>query len=237
MNQSSSTYVPEAFNFQIKSKNGAIRVHEDGDISVLDIKIGMRYQTAIKELSNNYKIEYSSSPDKNIIQVDNICIHPRATSCMICFDFSPTTDALESITLVSRYATNFCWCFREMRSVRFIEFSESISNDNHTYWFHTEKCQIKVSCYSLESSGKTVEKQLAKITSQKSNKYSRDMKQQLVQSSFWRIFAIIALLAFCIIGYFNACRNRYNSFAGGDLILDSWTGYVYETENRIIVKP
>lgn len=237
MNPSTTTYVPEAFNFQPKSKTGAIKVFNDGNISVLGIKIGMDYQTTIKELSKGYKIEYASSPDKNIIQVDNICINPRATSCMVCFDFHPTTNTLESITLVSKYATNFCWCFREMKSIRFVEFSESTSKDNRTYWFHTEKCQIKVSCYSFESSGKTIEKQRAKITNQKSNNQNNhliDMKQQLIQSSFWRIFAIITLLAFCIIGYFNACRSRYHSFAEGELIIDSWTGEVYETENCIV---
>lgn len=52
---------------------------------------------------------------------------------------------------------------------------------------------------------------------------------------FWRIYAVIALIALCILGYLNAQRNRYRSFADSDLILDTWTGKVYEVETQIII--
>ena len=51
---------------------------------------------------------------------------------------------------------------------------------------------------------------------------------------FWRIFAVVTLIALCFFGYFNAQRNRYRPFADGDLILDTWTGNVYELETKII---
>lgn len=51
---------------------------------------------------------------------------------------------------------------------------------------------------------------------------------------FWKIYAIIVLIALCLLGYLNAQRNRYHSFADGYLILDTWTGKVYEVDNQII---
>ena len=48
--------------------------------------------------------------------------------------------------------------------------------------------------------------------------------------SFWRIFAIVALIAFCIIGYMNAINGRYKSFHNAAVVLDSWTGKVYKLD-------
>lgn len=51
---------------------------------------------------------------------------------------------------------------------------------------------------------------------------------------FWRIFAVVTLIAFCFLGYLSTLRNRYHTFDGGNLILDTWTGNVYELETKII---
>lgn len=51
---------------------------------------------------------------------------------------------------------------------------------------------------------------------------------------FWRIFAICALIALCIVGYLNSRENRYRPFADDYLILDTWTGKVYDTDSRVV---
>lgn len=236
MNEFKQKNISEPYNFQPNSKTGAIKIQKDGDISILGVKFGMVYQTVIQELSENYKIEYASSPDKNVVIADNICINPKATSCTIYFDFNPTTNTLESINLVSKYSTNFYWCFNELYPGCFIEYSEIdtnpnkiyLLNTNKIYWYNTGKCRIKVSCYSFESSGKTIEKQMATIVKQEENtKQIEPMKQQsILKNQFWRIIAIVALIAFCIIGYLNASRDRYRMVPNAAYVLDTWTGNI-----------
>lgn len=51
---------------------------------------------------------------------------------------------------------------------------------------------------------------------------------------FWRIFAIVSVIALCVIGFLNANRNRYRPIADDYFILDTWTGKVYELDERVI---
>lgn len=51
---------------------------------------------------------------------------------------------------------------------------------------------------------------------------------------FWRIFAVVALVVGCLLGVLNSFRNRYRPLADDYLILDTWTGNVYELETKII---
>lgn len=194
-----STY--KAFDFQPNSKKSAIIIQRDGDLSILGIKLGMEYQAAIQQLSRDYKFDYASSPDGNVIQVDNICLNPRAASCMVCFDFNPTTNILETISLVSKYATNFCWCFREISRKAFVKFHETHSANAQTYLFYTEKCKIKVSCYSFESSsGKRIEKQMAKIEKQDSNHISlSEVRSKSIKMPLWLIADIIGMLFILLV--------------------------------------
>ena len=50
---------------------------------------------------------------------------------------------------------------------------------------------------------------------------------------FWRILAVIGLVAFCVLGYLNVTKGRYKTFYEGDLIIDSCTGRVYLVEECI----
>lgn len=57
------------------------------------------------------------------------------------------------------------------------------------------------------------------------------------QINFWKIFAVVALVVVCLLGVLNSCRNRYRSIADDYLILDTWTGNVYEIETKVIIQP
>ena len=54
---------------------------------------------------------------------------------------------------------------------------------------------------------------------------------------FWKVFAIVALVVTCSLGILGSCRNRYRPLADDYLILDTWTGNVYEVEAKIITSP
>lgn len=72
------------------------------------------------------------------------------------------------------------------------------------------------------------------IKNDEKNISSKSIKLQFCGiGQFWRIFAIAALLSFLIVGYLNALKNRYHSFDDGTLVLDTWTGKAYDTDDMI----
>lgn len=62
-------------------------------------------------------------------------------------------------------------------------------------------------------------------------------KNPTTNNSFWRIFAIVSLIAFCVIGYLVANSNRYRPMYQAALILDSWTGKVYDIDGHLFKLP
>ncbi|MDE5675743.1 MAG: hypothetical protein K2I44_10445, partial [Muribaculaceae bacterium] len=54
----------------------------------------------------------------------------------------------------------------------------------------------------------------------------------MFKDRFWRVFAIIALIAFCVIGYINASKNRYRMIHDTPYVLDSWTGNIKDLRNQ-----
>lgn len=65
-------------------------------------------------------------------------------------------------------------------------------------------------------------------------------KEQHKTNYFWRIFAIIALTAFCVIGYYSiktySISNRYIKVNPIN-VLDKWTGEIIDVRNHDVRDP
>lgn len=59
------------------------------------------------------------------------------------------------------------------------------------------------------------------------------INEKIRSDIFWRVIAILALLAFCVIGYLNASRERYRMISESVYVLDTWTGNIKNIENQL----